>query len=582
MARSRSRPRRFVAALLALVVITWLVIAALTLMSARRESQAGLDRLQAVREDLGATQLVGAAALEPLEEARSKFERAHDHTGSWLLAPLKVLPVVGRQIRSIDALAGSAAEVTDVGVETMRASRAAVDEQQPGGPGRVRLVEELGAIAGVSNARLRRIDLGPNDALIGPLAGARNDFSEELGRLSGALVDLGAASDGVVPLLRGPSRYLVLAANNAEMRAGSGMFLSVGVLDFDNGAFSLSETTPTADLTLPPGAVPVTGDFAARWGWTHPNQEWRNLAMTPRFDATASLALQMWKWRTGEALDGVLAIDPVAIQALLRATGPVYVEGQPVSARSVLNEIFLNQYLSLTGEDTAQAARRERLGAIARAAVEALDAGSWDTVTLLDALRSAGARRHVLAWSGNATQERGWEGMGIDGELSPDSVLVAMLNRGGNKLDQFLPVSARLQIEPGRTDSAPTSVTIRATVTNTTPADLPRYVAGPFPGRDYGSGTYVGIFAIDVPGAAQGITIDGGAPLVAAGADGPARVVATDLALAPGAQRALVVHFTLPAGARTMQIEPTARVPGVEWSDATGSWADGDTHTVNW
>ena len=177
----------------------------------------------------------------------------------------------------------------------------------------------------------------------------------------------------------------------------------------------------------------------------------------------------MWKWRTGESLAGVLAIDPVGIQALLRATGPVDVDGQAVSADTVLNEVFLNQYLSLTDEDTAQAARRERLGAIARATVEALDTGSWDTVTLLDALRSAGAGRHVLAWSGDETQARGWDGMGIDGELSEDSVLLAMLNRGGNKLDQFLSVSARLEIEPGGSHTAPTSVTIRATVSNNTP-----------------------------------------------------------------------------------------------------------------
>ncbi|MGZ8762182.1 MAG: DUF4012 domain-containing protein [Acidimicrobiia bacterium] len=582
MARSRSRRRWLVAALLGLVVIAWLAVATFTLVGARRDSQAGLDRLRAAREDFGAAELVGATELEPLEQARSEFEQAHDRTGSWLLAPLKILPVVGRQIRSVDALAGSAAEVTDVGVETMRASRAAIDSQQSGGPGRVRVVEQLGAIAGASNGRLQRVDLGPGDALIGPLAAARNDFSQELGRLRSALADLGAASDGLVPLLRGPSRYLVFAANNAEMRAGSGMFLSVGVLDFENGSFSLSEMTPTGELTLPPGAVPVTGDFAARWGWTHPNEEWRNLAMTPRFDASASLGLQMWKWRTGETLDGVLAIDPVGVQALLQATGPVDVEGQIVSADTVLDDVFLSQYLSLTGDDTTQAARRERLGAIARAAIEALDGGSWDTATLLDALRGAGSGRHVLAWSGDATQERGWKGMGIDGELSPDSVLLAMLNRGGNKLDQFLAVAARVEIEPGRSETDPTSVTIRATLRNETPPDLPRYVAGPFPGRDDVSGTYVGIFAIDVPGSARRISIDEGAPLVAAGADGPARVVATDVSLAPGAQRELVVHFTLPAGVGSMQFEPTARVPGVEWSDATGSWTDGDSHTVTW
>jgi len=581
MARSRSR-RRWIVALLGLVVIGWLSVAALALVSARRDAQAGLDRLQAARADLGATELVRATALGPVEFARSDFRRAHDRTSSWVLAPLKILPVLGRQIRSIDALTGSAAEASDIGIETMRASSRAIDSQQPGGPGRVRLVEQLGAVAGSANARLAEVDLGPSEALIAPLADARNDFSVELARLTGALDDLGAASGGLAPLLTGPSRYLVFAANNAEMRAGSGMFLSVGVLDFANGSFSLSEMTPTGDLTVPPGAVAVTGDFAARWGWTHPNEEWRNLAMTPRFDASAALALEMWQWRTGERLDGVLSLDPVAVQAILTATGPVDVDGQPVSADTVLDEVFLEQYLSLTGDDVTQNARRERLGAIARATVEALDVGTWDTVTLLEALRGAGTGRHVLAWSDDPIQARGWAGMGIDGALAPDSVLLAILNRGGNKLDQFLGVSARLELDPGRSDSDPTSVTIRAILSNSTPPDLPRYVAGPFPGREYPSGTYAGIFSIDVPGSARGITIDDGAPLVAAGPDGPARVVATDVTLAPGAERELVVRFTLPAGVRSMRIEPTARVPAVEWSDAGGSWSDGEARSVTW
>ena len=175
----------------------------------------------------------------------------------------------------------------------MRSSRAAIDEQQPGGPGRVALVQRLGGIAAASNARLAKVDLGPGDALSVPWPTPRNDFAEELARFDTALSDLGAASDGLAPMLEGPSHYLVFAANNAEMRAGSGMFLSVGVLDMEHGTFSLSDMTSTGDITLPPGAVPVTGDFAARWGWTHPNEEWRNLAMTPRFDASAELAVRM-------------------------------------------------------------------------------------------------------------------------------------------------------------------------------------------------------------------------------------------------------------------------------------------------
>ena len=42
------------------------------------------------------------------------------------------------------------------------------------------------------------------------------------------MVDVDDASTGIAQMAQGPSKYLVLAANNAEMRAGSGMLLSAG------------------------------------------------------------------------------------------------------------------------------------------------------------------------------------------------------------------------------------------------------------------------------------------------------------------------------------------------------------------
>src|SRR5439155_10126956 len=98
-----------------------------------------------------------------------------------------------------------------------------------------------------------------------------------------------ATATALADLLRGPRHYLLLAANNAEMRAGSGTFLSAGSLDFTDGQIHLGEMTPTAELP-PADGVPITGDSNALWGWTQPTREWRNLGMSPRFDQTAALA----------------------------------------------------------------------------------------------------------------------------------------------------------------------------------------------------------------------------------------------------------------------------------------------------
>src|SRR5439155_12845771 len=133
--------------------------------------------------------------------------------------------------------------------------------------------------------------------------------------------------DAVAGLLGGPHRYLVFAANNSEMRAGSGMFLSVGVMTTSNGTIELSDMEPTGDLPVPPGKVPISGDLAARWGWIKPTEDFRNLMVSPRFDLMAPLAAQMWQAVGRPPVDGVLALDPIMLRAMLAATGPVDVNG---------------------------------------------------------------------------------------------------------------------------------------------------------------------------------------------------------------------------------------------------------------
>ena len=65
------------------------------------------------------------------------------------------------------------------------------------------------------------------------------------------MIDVDDASKGIAQMAEGPSKYLVLAANNSEMRAGSGMLLSAGVMNMANGQFDLGPMTDTGRLIVP-------------------------------------------------------------------------------------------------------------------------------------------------------------------------------------------------------------------------------------------------------------------------------------------------------------------------------------------
>ena len=143
------------------------------------------------------------------------------------------------------------------------------------------MLRRLSALAATTNQGLERIDPGPGKALLGPVASKYNEFVGDLDQAKTTLSNTSQASAAVAGILQGPQQYLVLMANNAEMRAGSGMFLDAGVLSSNNGSLQLGDLVPTADIPLAPGEVAVNAELERNWGFLKPGVDWRNLGLTP-------------------------------------------------------------------------------------------------------------------------------------------------------------------------------------------------------------------------------------------------------------------------------------------------------------
>jgi hypothetical protein len=577
--RSRRR-RRVIIAAVVVVVGVWVALAGWQLLEARRHAQAGIDRLRETRELMGPARLIRGEGRPQLEAAHRELEQAAEAADSPLLQPFLPLPVVGRQVRSVQDLSASAERVVGIGIDAMARTSAEAAKPTEAGPQRIERMRALGAIAAEASAELRDVDLGPDDGLVGPLREARDDFAADLTEVRDAMRDLDVASQGLSQFAEGPSRYLVLAANNSEMRAGSGMLLSAGVLDMQSGRFDLGDMTDTGLLLLPPGAVEMApGDFRDRWSWLTPNEEWRYLMMSPDFPASAELAARMWQARTGETVDGVIALDPIALRALVRASGPVQVDGKTIDASNVINELLLQQYLDFHGGDTgpdqqamSNEERREYSSQVARAIIDQLDVVGWDLPELANDLSAAAEGRHILAWSSKPEQQRAWQAVGVAGRLQRDSVLVGLSNRSGNKLDQFLKLHADVT---HRSVDDGTEVTLRIRVENRTPAEgLNDFIAGPYPYSDFVRGEYRGILSVDVPGYSRDIRLDGTQKLVASGKEGPNRMVAGDVRVLPGETGEYTARFVVPGGYDTLRIEPSARYPTITWTAGDRTWED--------
>ena len=513
-----------------------------------------------------------------LGSAADDFAAAHDAVTSPLFAPLRVLPVVGRQVRSLDSLTGAAA-TTAARARTAFSDLSGIADD-PGTTPEERLAAVGRTREGLTRLQrgLRGLDLGPTEGLAGPLADARNRFADEYGRTTETLDRAVSATTGVDAFLTGPSHYLVLVANNAEMRAGSGMFLQMGVLTVENGHFRLGELISVEGQRLPQPGATLDPDIDRLWGWLVPNQEWRNLNLSPRFDQSARMATEMWAASGRGRVDGVIAIDVVGLQRLLELTGPVQVpepDGttRTLSADNVRQRLLLDQYLDFHGET---AARREELGRVGTAVFEAFNQRPVAADQLLRALQQSGEGRNILLWSSDPVEQAAWQALGASGTLPQDALLLALLNRNGTKLDQFVTVAADLG---STTSGGLRHVTVKATMTNTPRPGLPQYVAGPYPKTGYRAGEYVGILSLTVPKGAGNLTATG-AELLQTGDDGPTRMMSTQLDIQPGQQVVVTFGFDLPTSWRQVEVQSSARIPRITWSAGGEQWKDAAPRTV--
>jgi Protein of unknown function (DUF4012) len=580
--RRLSRRWKITGAVLALVVI-WAVAVIIQLVVAAGDLRHGEAAVQSARQGLSADGILSGAPAGYLRTAQSDFGSAHGLLASPLLWPVDVLPVAGRQLRSVQDLSGAAGQVAQVGVGAVGRSQALLRLPHTAGPDRVAALQQLASLAASTHGALAGVNLGPDQALIAPLAREHNTFLSDLTQIRTTLARTSEAASAAATILQGPQTYLLLAGNNAEMRSGSGAFEEAGTITLGNGELHLSDMTPTSSLTLPPGEVPVSGDLEARWGWLLPGTDFRNLGLTPQFDVNGPLAASMWKASTGQSVDGVLAIDVGGLQDLLEVTGPVTTaSGQVVSASNVDQILFHDQYVgeTYTSDSTA---RTDELATLASATLHALENRPFKLHAMADALSSAAQGRHVLLWSADTHTQAAWSGAGVAGQLQPSSVMADIINRGGNKLDQYLSENVSLKLKAQGTTTAGT---LTMTFSNTTPPGQSPFIAGPFPGLGTQYGEYVGIATVNLPGDARDITSPSNSSVVASGAEGPTVLEGANLNILAGATQSITFNFVLPEAHGSMTVVPSARIGPANWHvvspAGSSAFQDDQPTTITW
>lgn len=567
--------------------IVWIVVAALLLLVIAAVAWVGVRGWSAKGELEKAAQAASAAqaALEVQDAAAASDAAAQlsahaaeaaSLTGDPIWRAAELLGAPGQNLSAVRSLA-SALDTAASGAITPLAKLAhtvQIDQLKPV-DGRIELqplVQAQPVLAAARKAMAnasREAGSAPSGELIGPVESAREELIDKLSTVEQLVITLDDALAIVPPILGadGPRNYLLLFQNNAELRASGGIPGALALVHVDDGVVSLGAQATANDFRAandagvsPVAQLAVSAETQALYG-DLPGLFMQDVTMTPDFAESGSLAKQMWEQRFGGTVDGVIAIDPVALGYVLGATGPVILaNGSELTSDNAVRSLLLDAYQNATGWANPD----EYFANVAATVFTTLTSGTAQPQALVDALTRASTEHRLLIWSADAAEQERIATTTLAGirsaqlQAGAQSYGVYLNDATGGKMGSYLGVDIAVGAVETRPDGR-ADVTVRVTLTNTAPLDaetsLPASITG---NGNFGvsAGKIATNLIVYAPVGAfdGGVTRDGEAATYLSVDDAGQLVNSFQVKLVPGATSVNEFHFI---SAEPGQVNPT-------------------------
>ncbi|MEU1677452.1 DUF4012 domain-containing protein [Micromonospora zamorensis] len=571
--RRRSRSRRRRRARLRRVLLSALVVGSLLLAVGGWvgfrgwQARAHLLNAAGLARELSA-QVVGGdtdRALRTLAALQSQSGAARKATGdpSWQLG--RRTPIAGDDLDAVRQIAIAIDELARQAFPTLL--RADLTSLVPTG-GRLDLARLSDVSAELTRAdesvqRTRR-DLAavPAESLVSQVRQALIDLRGEIDRLA-SLTSAGDQGARLLPPLlgaSGPRRYLLVSQNLAELRATGGMFGAYAIMEAENGKVKMGKQGSSASLGQFTPALKLPAETRALWT-DLPGIYPADVNLSPHFPTAAALYREMFRRKTGTTVDGVLAVDPVVLSYLLKATGPVLVPGGvPLASEKVVQTLLNDSYQRL---DVRQ--QDEFFASSAAAVFDAFFKKNVNPRVLLSAFDRAITERRILFWSARPEEQRTFGDSRMAGTLPEQDTVPTVgvfLNDGsGAKLGYYLRPTANLTVGECRPDGR-RELRLRVTLRSTAPkSGLSESVLGlGLAGDPYTARTLVSIFS-PAGGAVLDARLDGAETALGSGTERHRQVATASVDVGPGAERALevtVLTAKTGVGQAELRLTPTA------------------------
>jgi len=316
-------------------------------------AKSAVDTLMAEAKALATDIDDSAKTQKHVDEMVSAAGRAHWATAHPVWRATEVLPVVGDDLRAVRLLARTADSlVSDVAAPLLEFDLASIGPTD--GALNVDAVAELGkrieqVAPAAQDAQIRLVAEGIDTKnLLPPLQTPVTQVESTLSTAADVLRRLAVLSPRLPHMLGAdaPQNYLVLVQNTAEMRTLGGNPGSMMMLTLDHGRMTITQTAGQGDVNSGrPEPIAPLNPWTEALYTDRVGRYIQDTTMTPDFAQTAYLARAFWSDTLGDPGNSVLAIDPVLLSYLLKATGPVELpSGGTLTSENVVKQLLSKVY----------------------------------------------------------------------------------------------------------------------------------------------------------------------------------------------------------------------------------------------
>ncbi|MBF4614155.1 DUF4012 domain-containing protein [Curtobacterium sp. VKM Ac-1376] len=581
-ARRGSRARVVLWVVLALVLLLILAVAWVGVRGvlAKGHLERAVGDVDTLRSQL--TDGDAAAVQKTAAQLEDEAGSARSLTGDPVWGAAQYVPFFGANLRAVrdvsvivdDVAQNAVTPVADVVGELGSDSFAPKD-------GKIDLQPIEDAQPSVAKAT-KTLAAAHRDAAAIDVSGTLSPVTTAVGKLRNALSTASAQADTANRIVQltpamlghdGDRNYVLLFQNNAELRAGGGIPGAVALLQAEDGAIHLQNQAAGSSFgPYDQPVLPLTADTRGLYG-DITGEYMQDVTLTPRFDVSAKLAQEMWKQQYGQQVDGVLAMDPVTLSYILKATGPVQLPTGDTLTSDNAVKLLLSDVYAKYPDPVVQDAF---FASAASAVFDKVSSGDFDETKFISALTESSGEGRLRIWSAAQSEQARISGTAVAGELPTASAdtrqFGVYLNDGtGSKMDYYLEKTVSVGSSVCRKDGRPTSA-VEVTLKNTAPADaatsLPAYVTG---GGDFGvePGKIKTLVAVYAPKDSifLGASKDGKATALQTATDGDHPVAQLQTLLAPGESLTFRVAFLGKAEFANAAVQASS-TPGVRQTEA--------------